>query len=630
MVVGDAYDDEVTPSGTYRGATAGSTVEVIIIETGVGITATDSISVSAGDGAWASPLALSLSGPSEYTILARLQDSGLNILASASEVLTTLAPSISITDPTGTPAIGTASYESSGTFSWAPTGSSIVVSLYDSSDSLLDNETISPVAGDGTWTPGPLGSMANGTGYYFEAILRDASLSTIATSNQATFDVALPAVSITTPTGDPSIGVSSYVVEGGYVSAPSGGTVYVTVSDSSPAVVYSESIAVSGTGTWTSASITGLAEDDYTVTAVLRDAGLSTIATVADEDFTVALYAIEITTPDGDPVVTASSYQPAGTYANIPASSTVEITVKDSGGATVGTSSVAASGTASWTSGAITGLTDGDYTVDADIEDSGSSVLVSAVQEDFSVAIPALTNPKDLGGALHYYEASVGVTLSGSEVTSWADQVSDNDFTGGITKPTLSVADSDMNGQDTLVFGSHNAGNSGYLTLTRPWDRASTADGVEMYFIIKAAEDVASFVTDGGLHTFHDATSRYTLFPFTNGQTYSSGCTLTQLNFTHKQDDLQAYSNKSWDGRVEFFKNGVSLASLVSGGVVYNFNAAISGDKGQLGKGSSAALDRWFYGKIAALFVSDGELSVSDRSDLHAYFNATYGLSLPT
>jgi len=40
--------------------------------------------------------------------------------------------------------------------------------------------------------------------------------------------------------------------------------------------------------------------------------------------------------------------------------------------------------------------------------------------------------------------------------------------------------------------------------------------------------------------------------------------------------------------------------------------------------------DRWFYGRIAAIFISDGELSSSDRFSVHTYFNNKYGTSLPT
>lgn len=642
-------DETVTPSGSYTKAPAGSTLELTISDSTPTVIATESIPISAGDGLWTATLVNLTSGQDTYTITVNMEDSGSTVRATAGpNTFSVPVPEVAITAPAGTPTTGVNNYQPEGTFGGAPTGSTVLVTLKDAGDSTVDTDSVSVGPGTGAWQAKSFTSLTDQT-YTFEAILRDSGLSTIATATDQDLTVALPALTITTPSGTPTITVDNYQPAGGYSNAPTGADIFVTVEDSGASVVASEVLNISsGNGTWqmTSGVVDNLTDDTYTVTAIMRDSGDSTIATVANQDFTVLLPALTITYPTADPELGVDTIEPTGTHTSAPAGSTVEVVVKDATTATVGTDSIPVSGTGTWAVGAgdITGLVDGEYTVEATLEDSGSTVLDSAGPNTFSVLLAG--HPATLAGSLHYWVASEGVTTNGSnEVTEWQDQISDNHFSdddgygGTITSlPTLTATDSEFNNEPVLDFGKFSLSEQGRLRLTRIFDHSADSTGVEVHFIMRWELDTGLSGGDAGLHTFHSTLSpaKTVAAPWTNGFTYDRGSTDVQLGVAHKQDEAQCYSFVSRDGLIDLRKDGTSLISSTTS-VSYDFstitpegNVFTDSYIGCIGVGYNAGIARNLEGRVAAIYVHDGEMSAGDRFDLHSYWNDTFGLSLPT
>jgi hypothetical protein len=72
----------------------------------------------------------------------------------------------------------------------------------------------------------------------------------------------------------------------------------------------------------------------------------------------------------------------------------------------------------------------------------------------------------DLTDIIHGWRADLGLTLTGSAVDQWDDQVGNWDLLDGNTKPT--VVSADLNGQDVIFFpgdGGHLTGGTGSIAL---------------------------------------------------------------------------------------------------------------------------------------------------------------------
>lgn len=621
--------DSVTISGTYANAPAGADIRVSYADAEFDSEVGFHVITTLAGGVWSHTFT-SVS-EQEYLAKAVLRDSDdVTVATAANRDFTVDYYAVAITTPSGTPTINAPTYDLGGTVTNAPAGSTVEVSVSNSVPTVVFTDSI-PVSGNDTWDSSMFG-LTDET-YTVSVELQDSGMSVLATATTQDFVVALPTIAITVPTGDPTVNFPTYAPSGTYTNLLSGGNLLITLGGAASATY---EVASPAGGTWAvpGGTFTALPEGEYTVDASMRNSSDVVVATATQQTFDVVIPEVAITAPTGTPTVIVADYTVEGTHTDAPASSEVLVTATDSGDVLLDTQTAAVSGTGTWDV-EFTGLPNDTITFEATLENSSDEVMATSATADLVVDVPAAGSPETLAGSLHYWVASEGIVLDGGEVDEWHDQISDNHFLAEDTnRPTVSSADADFNSKDALSFGRYTPDLAhGYLKLTRNFDHGAATTGVEVYFILKWGENVASSTNNSGFHTFANGltTGNYTAAPWTDGRTYDRGSTNVRLTIaTHKHDETQAYSYIARDGLVQLFKNGASLGSSTSS-VSYNFLVDPTGDgEGRIGASYSNAITRYFYGKIAAIYVHDGTMSSSDRFALHGYFNTEFGLSLPT
>lgn len=99
----------------------------------------------------------------------------------------------------------------------------------------------------------------------------------------------------------------------------------------------------------------------------------------------------------------------------------------------------------------------------------------------------AITAPTNIAGCFAWYRADLGITLSSSFVTDWADQSGNNrNFTQATPaiRPTYVVSSASFNNKPVLVFGgSHYMQTVAFGALLQPFT----------YYIVGKANNVASY-----------------------------------------------------------------------------------------------------------------------------------------
>lgn len=213
-----------------------------------------------------------------------------------------------------------------------------------------------------------------------------------------------------------------------------------------------------------------------------------------------------------------------------------------------------------------------------------------------------------LGSLQARYVSTLGITKDGSDlVATWADQSGNGrDLTQatGASKP-LWVA-SQFNGQPILRFdGSDDYMQSTSFSATQP---------VHAFFVFKTT------MTTGGRYMYSGST-------VANHAVVTTG-TATQVQLLATGVCLITPTSGAV-GVLEAFWSGASSYTKYNAGSAVTGNAGTTGVSGGFLLGAAWDASSKYAMDIAELVICSAEITSTDYTALKAYFNATYGLTLP-
>ena len=467
----------VTISGTVSsGSTSvvnGQTATITIVDSTN--TVKDTLTSNVSGGAWSVNLSAAqaqLLADGTYTVKANVSDAAGNAATTATQAIAvdTVAPTVAI----GTQGTTTnqATQTISGTVTTTEAAAGGTVALFDTVNGVTTQIGTATVSG-GNWstTVTLSGNGANS----IVAQDTDAAGNT-GSSPPVVFTLATvaPTIAITTPiAGDNVINkteatagvtISGTAAAGIGGAAVNGQTATITIVDSTNAVKDTLSTTVSG-GAWSvslsAAQAQGLADGNYTIKANVSDAA-GNAATTATQAITVdeTNPTIAITSPvAGDNTinkteaaagVTISGTAAAGTGGALVNGQTATITIVD--GSNVVKDTLTATVTAGAWSVSLTpsqaqSLTDGSYTIKANVSDAAGNAANTATQAitvDETNPTIVITSPIAGDNVINKAEAGAGVTISGTASSSTASTVN------GQTA-TITIVDSTNTVKDTLT-----------------------------------------------------------------------------------------------------------------------------------------------------------------------------------
>ena len=251
---------------------------------------------------------------------------------------------------------------------------------------------------------------------------------------------------------------------------------------------------------------------------------------------------------------------------------------------------------------------------------------------------PQITwTPEDMNGITHWWRSDLGVTLAGSTVTSWVDQIAGKTLTqeGSSTAPDFLSSDSTMNNQPAIQFGNggtttdaltDNANRISVLSTDYPfmWAVFSTEDNVRGGYQIPLGQKS----TDGG-------SGQEFLIEF-NHPSYAN--TISTYNFNlegafagNTDGNVTSRPNTGWialgvdnndaNNPGDIWVNGTKT-NIWATGVNNQVNIALSvgnyGPSGNLG----------YVGRIFEVGFCLEAISAESQTNFHTYLNARYGTSL--
>lgn len=249
-------------------------------------------------------------------------------------------------------------------------------------------------------------------------------------------------------------------------------------------------------------------------------------------------------------------------------------------------------------------------------------------------------NPiESISGLTVWLRADVGVTTSGSEVTTWADQSGNgNDFVGVAdagTRPTYNSSSSDLGGQPSIEF----AGNGDYFLDT---DGESYINGLTEFtlFLVYKSDQTN---TDRGLWNIQNPnesdeifTIRYDASGANGGDTFTNVVKTGILNNTATNQlesfsdiqttnsqimSLQWDSGTSFDIYVDGILNNPSYASSPPSGTISGADRVIVG-KGS--KDDPFTSNMSWDGQIAEVILYGRSISDSERQSVEDYLSEKY------
>jgi hypothetical protein len=285
---------------------------------------------------------------------------------------------------------------------------------------------------------------------------------------------------------------------------------------------------------------------------------------------------------------------------------------------------------------------DGGVNFRADVNSNSASQLHTALwrvgfsaKNAFSDAwyrfiSPGAFAPTQLSGLVSWHRADLGVTLSGSNVTAWADQSGNGyNLTGTSTHyPTIVTSFSSFGNQPAIQFDPTSVGQ--FLTLGGTPTAHTACDVFAVYYAETAPIEAAIWsnrgvsMPSGGTDLFFGYTTPGIAFAFsdnlpTHGITGGGGYT-TRV--------IQEASFEQSSGLYTLWVNGTQTASgnFTPGTTTANINLA----NGYVGYDQSN--NEYFHGKLAELIIFNRRLTDAERAQVTNYLTARYaptGLTLP-
>jgi len=229
-----------------------------------------------------------------------------------------------------------------------------------------------------------------------------------------------------------------------------------------------------------------------------------------------------------------------------------------------------------------------------------------------------------------WLKADAGVTLSGSNVTAWADQ-SGNGRNASPVDVNPTYNSSDLNSKPTISLSSVAGGTNKSLQISGNPMGASGATGFVVNYV-----DPAVFPVDGEggnangalLGNFGSAEngSHWPYGLVGTGSVYDSFATDTRkdnLGLPAGITSWNIYSVYSQDNDYKLFCNGTEF--YFDNANVYS-NAIANSTSLYIGMQNNAGSDQIFKGKVAEIVVYNRVLTTPERQQVEAYLNTKYAI----
>ncbi|WP_206006037.1 Ig-like domain-containing protein, partial [Pseudoalteromonas sp. c7(2019)] len=369
--------NDVTPSvsGNVIDVPAGTEVTLVITDSeGNEQTLT---TITNTDGTYTADIIADLS-EGDFTVTASVSDTaGNSSTATVTGTVDLTAPSVTINNIADT---NDTTPTLTGSTQGLASGSEVTLIVTDSLGA--EQQLVTTISADGTWSIEVPTALSEGD-FTVTANVSDNAGNAAQDSQSGSVDTTPPLVAIndfadsndTTPTFS---GTTSDVAPGSLVS------VLVTDANGESQTL---TAVVSEDGTWQVGATQAVAEGDFTITATVTDAaGNEASDTVSGTiDLSAPIIAINTIPDSADTTPTIS-----GSVQNVPAGTTVTLTVTDAGGNTQTiTTQTLADGT--WTADAINELVEGDFSVNAIVSDEAGNQSETLAQGTIDNTAPTIT-----------------------------------------------------------------------------------------------------------------------------------------------------------------------------------------------------------------------------------------------
>ena len=229
--------------------------------------------------------------------------------------------------------------------------------------------------------------------------------------------------------------------------------------------------------------------------------------------------------------------------------------------------------------------------------------------------------PTQLAGCVGWFRADLGITLTGSNVSVWADQSGKgNDATAPAGRePGYNVAGHQINGQPTLYFDPTGAAGTEKMLEMVPGSLSlSTVHAFVVHRRATATETVVSrsgfwHIGQGSGERMPSAADGKVWDDFMASMTYDCGLPVMPLNVPNVYE-VQA-TGTSWSS----FLNGKAQGFSAT-------NAPLAYNPPQLGGNTLVVPNNFYYGDWAEVVFYNRILTAGESALLVGYFNGRYGL----
>ncbi|WP_286244978.1 Ig-like domain-containing protein [Pseudoalteromonas sp. MM1] len=417
-VAGETNNATPPLTGTTTGVPQGTEVTITVTDSAGEVQLLTAI--TGEDGSWAVDVSVALP-EGDFTVDAQVSDSvGNQALASDAGVIDLTAPIVeinAIADTQDTTPVITGSAQD------VPAGSVITVVITDINGQV--QTLLTQTNDDGSWSVSVSTPLAQGE-FEVNATVTDTAGNESQAVEQGLVDLTSPEITVTA-IADTNDTTPTFVgrVEG----APEGSVITVLVTDSD-GNIQTLTTTLEADGTWSVESPNAIPGGDFNVTATVSDPAGNEASAQTSGEVTFAPISIQI-----DSIADTNDTTPflSGNTANVPAGTTITLTITASDGSTFNLLAVTQED-GSWSAQVTQPLPEGDFTVVAAvIDDAGNEAQASTVGNvDLTVSINFIIDTNDttptISGTTQDVDAGavVTVTFTGSDGATETVQVTTN------------------------------------------------------------------------------------------------------------------------------------------------------------------------------------------------------------
>lgn len=251
-----------------------------------------------------------------------------------------------------------------------------------------------------------------------------------------------------------------------------------------------------------------------------------------------------------------------------------------------------------------------------------------------TTTITSSFSPSDITGLLAWWDAQTGVTTSGSDVTTWADQSgngNDAEQATAANRPILTSSLAEINNKNAIKFNDVNVEFLSYQdSLFNGNINNSRTIFVVSKIDVNAFNDYGTFISEGGggrtsvsVGPHQYATTENILNWATDN--YAAGGVRTNVEFTENQWYITSWQWTDWADRAttSIYVNNSSSAALTTWG-----SAPLTPSTGSrnIGNFLDSGADSCINGMIAEIIVYSGSLSSANRESVREYLNTKYNI----